>query len=123
MTMGQRIALKRRELGLSQEGLGARLGVSRQAIYQWESDTALPELEKLVNLSREFSVSVGWLLGEEDEAEEQRELTLEQLRMVEEIVGRYLDARGTENFGKRLPAERDGGVQSADRETALPLCT
>lgn len=93
MTVGQRIAQKRKELGLSQEGLGDRLGVSRQAIYKWESDAALPEIEKLVNLSREFSVSIDWLLGREDEAKEPRELTPEQLRMVEEIVGRYLAAR------------------------------
>ena len=93
MTVGQRIAQKRKELGLSQEGLGERLGVSRQAIYKWESDAALPEVEKLVNLSREFSVSVGWLLGEEDGAPERPELTAEQLRMVEEIVGRYIAAR------------------------------
>lgn len=93
MTMGQRIAQKRKELGLSQEGLGEKLGVSRQTVYKWESDAALPEIEKLVNLSREFSVSVGWLLGEEDETPERPELTPEQLRMVEEIVGRYLDAR------------------------------
>ena len=96
MTVGQRIAQKRRELGLSQEGLGEKLGVSRQAIYKWESDAALPEIEKLVNLSREFGVSVGWLLGEEDNFPERPELTAEQLRMVEEIVGRYLDARPPE---------------------------
>ena len=90
MTIGQRIAQKRKELGLSQEGLGERLGVSRQAIYKWESDAALPEIEKLVKLGREFGVPVGWLLGEEDG---RPELTAEQLRMVEEIVGRYLDAR------------------------------
>lgn len=90
MTVGQRIAQKRKELGLSQEGLGERLGVSRQTVYKWESDAALPEIEKLVNLSREFSVSIDWLLGEGDEA---RELTPEQLRMVEEIVGRYLAAQ------------------------------
>ena len=42
MTVGQRIAQKRKELDLSQEGLGERLGVSRQAIYKWESDAALP---------------------------------------------------------------------------------
>lgn len=90
MTVGQRIAQKRKELGLSQEALGERLGVSRQAIYKWESDAALPEIEKLVNLSREFSVSIDWLLGEGDES---KELTPEQLRMVEEIVGRYLAAQ------------------------------
>lgn len=93
MTVGQRIAQKRKELGLSQEALGERLGVSRQTVYKWESDAALPEIEKLVNLSREFSVSIDWLLGQEDENREPQELTAEQLRMVEEIVGRYLAAR------------------------------
>ncbi len=93
MTVGQRIAQKRKELGLSQEALGERLGVSRQAIYKWESDAALPEIEKLVNLSREFSVSIDWLLGQEDETRESRDLTPEQLRMVEEIVERYLAAQ------------------------------
>lgn len=46
---GRWIEWSRKELGLSQEALGERLGVSRQAIYKWESDTALPEIEKLVN--------------------------------------------------------------------------
>ena len=51
-TTGQRIAAKRKELGLSQEALGEKLGVSRQSIYKWESDTSLPEIEKLISLSR-----------------------------------------------------------------------
>lgn len=66
MTLGQRIAQKRKELGLSQEGLGERLGVSWQAIYKWESDASLPEIDKLITLSKIFSVSVGWLLGVEE---------------------------------------------------------
>ena len=41
MTVGERIAQKRKELGLSQEALGERMGVSRQSIYKWESDAAL----------------------------------------------------------------------------------
>ena len=66
MTLGERIARKRKELGLSQEALGERLGVSRQAIYKWESDASLPEIEKLIALSGIFSVPVGWLLGVEE---------------------------------------------------------
>ena len=97
MTVGQRIAQKRRELGLSQEALGEQLGVSRQSIYKWESDTVLPEVEKLVALSRLFSVSVGWLLGVEDDPdpeqlEQSPELTDAQLAMVKEIVEQYLAA-------------------------------
>lgn len=99
MTVGQRIAQKRKELGLSQEALGEQLGVSRQAIYKWESDASLPEIEKLVALSRIFSVPVGWLLGVEEEstpdgsAPGSGELTETQLNMVQEIVERYLAAR------------------------------
>ena len=65
MTIGQRIAQKRKEQGLSQEALGERLGVSRQSIYKWESDAALPEIDKLVALAKLFGVTVGWLLGVE----------------------------------------------------------
>ena len=98
MTVGQRIAQKRKELGLSQEGLGDKLGVSRQAIYKWESDASLPEVEKLVALSRIFSVPVGWLLGEEEHPSGQTdtqpaELTEAQIKMVQEIADRYLAAQ------------------------------
>jgi len=93
MTTGQRIALKRKEHNLSQESLGEKLGVSRQSIYKWESDSALPEIDKLVSLSRLFGVTVGWLLGVEESAPEAapaaEELTEQQLNMVEEIVSRY----------------------------------
>ena len=98
MTLGQRIAQKRRELGLSQEALGEQLGVSRQAIYKWESDASLPEIEKLITLSKIFSVPVGWLLGLEEEREnipsqESGELTETQLQMVQEIADRYQAAQ------------------------------
>ena len=97
MTIGQRIAQKRKELGLSQEGLGEQLGVSRQAIYKWESDASLPEIDKLITLSKIFSVPVGWLLGVEEEPAPAEaspvELTEQQLAMVQEIVDRYLAAQ------------------------------
>ena len=90
MTTGRRVARKRKELGLSQEALGEKLGVSRQSIYKWESDGALPEVEKLVALSRLFGVSVGWLLGvEEGPSTGEGELTEAQMKMVEELAARY----------------------------------
>ena len=87
MTLGQRVAQKRKELGLSQEGLGEQLGVSRQAIYKWESDASLPEIDKLITLSRIFSVPVGWLLGVEEFAPERT--SQDQERLVEEVLSRY----------------------------------
>lgn len=70
MTIGQRIAQKRNELGLSQAALGEELNVSRQSVSKWEADAAIPEIDKLITLSKRFGVTVGWLLGVEEDAAE-----------------------------------------------------
>ena len=89
MTIGQRIAECRKALGISQEGLGEQMGVSRQAISKWEADGAIPEIDKLIALSRLFGVSVGWLLGTEDSPKPEAGLNDEQLEMIERIMQRY----------------------------------
>lgn len=91
MTLGTIIAAKRKELGLSQEALGQQLGVSRQAIYKWESDASLPEIDKLIAMSKLFGITVGALLGLEEEG--QADPTEAQLAAVEAIVKQYLAAR------------------------------
>lgn len=68
MTLGQRIQELRKNFGLSQEELGERMGVSRQAISKWEGDQAIPELDKLIALSKLFGLTVGQLLGVEQPA-------------------------------------------------------
>ena len=67
-TLGGRVQACRKTAGLSQEALGERLGVSRQAVSRWEADAAVPELEKLIAMSRLFGVTVGALLGVEPPA-------------------------------------------------------
>lgn len=64
-TLGGRIQVGRKAAGLSQEALGERLGVSRQAVSKWEADAAVPELENLIAMSRIFGITVGALLGVE----------------------------------------------------------
>ena len=89
-TIGQRIAENRKSLGFSQEALGEKLSVSRQAISKWESDSAIPEIDKLIALSKLFGVSVGWLLGiEELTKPEEAALSNEQLTLIEQIVQKY----------------------------------
>lgn len=93
-TLGQRIAERRKLLGLSQEGLGEKLEVSRQAVSKWEADGAVPDVDKLIAMSRLFGVSVGWLLGVEEAQESAREpaedtLTEAQLKLVEQIIRSY----------------------------------
>ena len=96
-TLGQKISDLRGQKGISQTELAEALDVSRQSISKWETDAALPEIDKLIALSRYFGVPVGKLLGLEEASEtepaEDGELTETQLKMVQEIVDRYLAAQ------------------------------
>ena len=62
MTLGQRIQELRKQNNLSQEALGEKLGVSRQAISRWEMDGAVPEVDKLIAMGRLFGVDLNDLL-------------------------------------------------------------
>jgi len=101
LTMGQRISEERKKLGLSQEALGEKMSVSRQSISKWEADGAVPEIDKLIALSKLFGVSVGWLLGVEEaspHAPQQEVLSEQQLYMIEEIVKKYQPKPGPTKF-------------------------
>ena len=120
-TLGRRIQEARKAAGLSQESLGERLGVSRQAVSKWEADTSVPELENLIAMSRIFGVTIGALLGVEPEAAEEPseegapeapgaeaassvppgELTDRELAAVEAIVRKYLEAAGRPRWSQR----------------------
>lgn len=97
MTLGQRIQELRKGAGLSQEGLGEKLGVSRQAVSKWESDGGIPELDTLIAMSKLFGVTIGQLLGvEEPEGAdgetraEEKSLSLNE-EQVEAILRRYVE--------------------------------
>ena len=64
MTLGQRISRYRKELHISQEELGARLGVSRQAVSKWESGASDPSTSNLLALAKLYGVSAEDLLRE-----------------------------------------------------------
>ena len=68
MTLGQRIRLYRKKLNISQEELGARLGVSRQAVSKWETGTADPSTSNLLALAKLFGVSAEELLRSVEKA-------------------------------------------------------
>ena len=68
MELSERIALARRQAGLSQEQLGEKLGVSRQAVSKWESGQSNPDVAYIAEMCRLFGISSDWLLlGREQE--------------------------------------------------------
>lgn len=69
MTFGEKISKVRKENNITQEQLAEKLGVSRQAISKWESNTAFPETEKLIKMSELFDCSLDYLLKDSIESE------------------------------------------------------
>ena len=65
MTFAEKLYTLRKQHQLSQEELADRLGVSRQAISRWEQGTVLPDVPNLIQISRLFSVSTDYLLGDD----------------------------------------------------------
>lgn len=61
MTIGTRIGDLRRQQGYSQEYLAEKLGVSRQAVSKWETDTSAPDTYNLIALAEIFNVSVEYI--------------------------------------------------------------
>ncbi len=105
MTMGQRITEQRKRLGLSQESLGEKLEVSRQAVTKWEADGTVPEIDKLIAMSKLFGVSVGWLLGvEEQSSNKQESLSEKQLKIIEGLVEKYQTPPQPEKKQSRVAA-------------------
>ena len=68
MTIGAKIAACRKRAGMSQEKLANELDISRQAVSRWETGEAVPDTEKVIQLSRIFHVTTDYLLLDIDEA-------------------------------------------------------
>lgn len=68
MSLGNNIYNLRSKADLSQEELAAKLGVSRQSVSKWETDASVPDVDKLIQLSKIFGVTLDELVkGEGDQ--------------------------------------------------------
>lgn len=63
MQFAENLISFRKQRGWSQEELGNQIHVTRQTISKWEMGQSTPELEKLVELSKLFSMSLDELVG------------------------------------------------------------
>ncbi len=65
MILADKIMNLRKKAGWSQEELANQLNVTRQSVSKWESAQSVPDLDKIIGLSRIFEVSTDYLLKEE----------------------------------------------------------
>lgn len=61
--MGRFLSEQRHALGLTQEALGERIGVTGKTVSRWECGTYMPDLESLEVLSKLFSVSIDEIIA------------------------------------------------------------
>ena len=95
MILADKIISLRKKAGWSQEELAAQLNVTRQSVSKWEGAQSVPDMDKVVQMSRLFGVTTDFLLKDELEAEEYGEVssvsTLRRVSMAEAAT--YLDLR------------------------------
>ena len=70
MILADKIVDLRKKAGWSQEELAEKLAVTRQSVSKWEGAQSIPDMDKVVQMSRLFGVSTDYLLKDEIEAAE-----------------------------------------------------
>ena len=61
-TVGNQIAMLRKQKGLTQNELGERLGISFQAVSKWERGETLPDTAILLDLAEVLETTVDYIL-------------------------------------------------------------
>ena len=69
-TIGERIKYHRKRLGMTQEQLAERIGVSAQAVSKWENNLSCPDISILPELAALFGITVDELLGKNEPVHE-----------------------------------------------------
>ena len=62
MSLGQQIKRARKSLGISQQAVADKFGITRAAVAQWELDQTRPDQGRLVALADVLQTSVGEML-------------------------------------------------------------
>lgn len=71
MIFADKIIQLRKQRGWSQEELAERMHVTRQSVSKWESMQSVPDIERVVQLSELFGVSLDYLLKDDVKDSEQ----------------------------------------------------
>ena len=89
MILADKIVSLRKKAGWSQEELAEQLGVTRQSVSKWEGTQSVPDMDKVVQMSRLFGVTTDYLL--KDEIEEQAAALVEESPLRRVTMGQAAD--------------------------------
>ena len=90
MTFKEKLVKLRKLKGITQDEFASAVGVSRQAVYKWESGQSYPEVAKLLEIKALFNISIDDLLDESYEVvlpeKNKKRLSAARRRAIEEVV-------------------------------------
>ena len=84
--LGNKIAHKRKDLGMTQTEFAEKLSVTRQTVSRWEAGTVMPDIDKISDIASILNVSCDYLLKDE--------ITEEDTPVTKGVSRLLLDARG-----------------------------
>lgn len=112
MQFSEKLLYLRTREGISQEEFASQLGVSRQAISKWEVGDSIPELGKIIEISKLFNITVDCLVKDE--------LELTSDNSIEKMVIEFLNsARNMNQISDNLIAIAKDGVIDAEEKKQL----
>ncbi|WP_078551667.1 DUF5680 domain-containing protein [Bacillus alkalicellulosilyticus] len=103
MKFQEKLHVLRKEKGLSQEQLAEKIGVSRQAVAKWETGHSYPTVEKLIELSSLFNISIDSMV-KEDEACSKNDRESTEYIFTEEVIDFLCRAKKTTYAGEGAEA-------------------
>ena len=97
MKFNEKIVRLRKIRGITQDEFASAVGVSRQAVYKWESGQSYPEVAKLLEIKLLFNISIDDLLDDKfdiamPEKKKKKRLPKAEVKKIEAEVKREIEA-------------------------------
>ena len=101
--LGEKIARKRKDAGLTQVEFAEKLSVTRQTVSRWEGGAVMPDIEKIGDIATILGVSCDYLLKDDMEEEQTPSVraTAPQAvsRLMQDLKGRKVKLQFFEDEG------------------------
>ena len=122
MTFKEKLVRLRKIKGLTQDEFANAVGVSRQAVYKWESGQSYPEVAKLLEIKVLFEISIDDLLDDNYEValpeKKKRKRAAKEVRVADEAA--VLEVSVSESDGTEvIEAVNEERIPEVAKEEAM----
>ena len=105
MTIGNAINKLRNDAQLSQEQFATLFGVSQQSVQKWENGDSVPELNKIIKISKHFGISLDALILGNDNR------IVEEMKGTNRIKPQYANIHDWEFYSSNLLIEYKQSIE------------